>query len=123
MNQVITQPKKNSQTVFPLFFFVFFALVFALTVFSPHFVNAQGTNFSSPSDVSRVIGRIATFMSTLLLASSVIVILAAGFIYLTAGGDETKVTTATKTLTYAVIGIVVGLVAYSIPTLIQAILG
>lgn len=124
MNNAILELKKtelkNKKVAHLIFLASFF---FALTVFLPYSVHAQDVSFSSTADVSRVIENIARFMSTLLIAVSVIVIIVAGFIYLTAGDDEKKVTTATQTLTYAIVGIVVGLVAFSIPPLIKAILG
>lgn len=80
------------------------------------------TPITSAGDVTRVISNVATFLFTSLMAVSVIVFIVAGFMYLTAGGNEQKVETATQAITYGVVGIVVAVFAYAIPKLIQAII-
>lgn len=42
---------------------------------------------------------------------AVIMLIAAGYMYITANGDETKIGKATKTLTFAVVGLVVCFIA------------
>jgi len=42
---------------------------------------------------------------------AVIMLIAAGFLYITANGDENKIGKATKTLTFAIIGLVVCFIA------------
>jgi len=46
----------------------------------------------------------------------------AGFLYLTAGGSPEKVAKAQKQLTYAIIAIVIGIMAYGLPRLVFNIL-
>lgn len=78
------------------------------------------TDLSQPKQVLGTISKISSLMGQFLMALSVIVILYAGFQYMTAGGNEEKVSDATKTLTFAIIGIIVGLLAFSIaPILTQ----
>ncbi len=91
-----------------------------LALVLPALVHAQ--SIQSASDVSRVVERIAQFLSSLLLSVSVVVIIIAGFMYLSAGGNEKRVEQATKTITYAMVGIIVGILAYSVPRLITNIL-
>lgn len=87
--------------------------------FFPTLVFAQ-TDLSQPQQVLGTIVKIASLMGQFLMALSVIVILYAGFQYMTAGGNEEKVSDATRTLTFAVVGIIVGLLAFSIgPILTQ----
>ena len=78
---------------------------------------------SSGIRVASVIANIANFMGSLILAISVIVILYAGFKFLTAGDEEEAVTGARKMITWGIVGIIVALVAYSIPFLVQSITG
>ncbi len=47
----------------------------------------------------------------------------AGILFVTAHGDPTKVSTAKKTVIWAVIGVVVGVLAFSAVETIKAILG
>ncbi len=49
-------------------------------------------------------------------------IIIAGFLFLTAHGDTTKISSAKKALVWAVIGIFVGILAFSAPTLINNII-
>lgn len=87
-----------------------FLLVFLLV---PASAFAQ-TDLREPQQVLGTIVKIGNLMGQFLMAISVIVILYAGFQYMTAGGNEEKVSDATKTLTYAIVGIVVGLLAFSV---------
>ena len=62
-------------------------------------------------------GIFSTIINLLLFligAISVVMIVFAGFQYATSGGDAGKVTSAKNTILYAVIGIVVALLAYAI---------
>ncbi len=73
----------------------------------------------TPQGVLGTIIKIAGFLGQLLMTLSIVVVLWAGFRYMTAGDSEDKVTDATKTLTYAVVGIIVGLLSFSIPGIVQ----
>lgn len=42
---------------------------------------------------------------------AVVIIIAAGYMYITAGGDEAKIKKATTTLTWAIVGLIVAFVA------------
>ena len=75
------------------------------------------------SQVGLLIANIANFMGSLILAISVIVILYAGFRFLTAGEEEEAITGARKMITWGIVGIIVALVAYSIPFLVTSITG
>lgn len=79
------------------------------------------TNLSNPQEVLGTILKIAGIMGQFLIALSVIVILYAGFQYMTAAGDEQKVTDATKTVTYAIVGIIVGMFAFAIPAIVTSL--
>ncbi len=58
-----------------------------------------------------------------LVALSVAMFLVGGYLYATSAGDAEKVGRATKTLTYAAIGVAVALIARGIPILIGSFLG
>jgi uncharacterized membrane protein len=58
-----------------------------------------------------------------LIILSVIMIVVAAYLYLTSNGDPEKVGKATKSVTYAAVGIAVGLLAKAIPVLIASIVG
>ena len=69
------------------------------------------------TDIFGTGGIFSTIINILLFligAISVVMIVFAGFQYATSGGDAGKVTSAKNTILYAVIGIVVALLAYAI---------
>ncbi len=57
-----------------------------------------------------------------LIVLSIAMFLIGGYLYTTSGGDAEKVGKATKTLTYAAIGVVVALVASGVPYFIGSFL-
>ena len=105
--------------IIPLVAFSFLAIV-------PAF--AQINSIQEPPIVNRdlggwlgVINTIAKWIYTIILVVSVIMILMAAFNYLTAGGDQAKVKKASQMLIYAVVGIVVAILAFSISTIVTGL--
>ena len=68
----------------------------------------------NPSDFKKVISAIVDTMLYVLGAVAVIVIIIAGILYTTAGGDPALITKAKNTLLYTVVGLVVAISAYAI---------
>ncbi len=77
---------------------------------------------SGASTIPQLIDKIATWLLEIGLVISTIIILYAAFLFMTSGGSAEKVTTARKTLLYAIIGITVLLLAKGVTTLIQNVL-
>jgi len=71
------------------------------------------------NDVVRIILNARNWFAGIVLIIAVGTVLVSAFIFMTAGGDDKKVDVAKKTLKYAVIGIVVALLAYGIVGLIS----
>lgn len=65
-------------------------------------------------DIRLIVGRIISVALGLLGIIAVCLILYAGFMWMTAGGNEEKVATAKKTIMSAVIGLVIIMSAYAI---------
>jgi len=80
-----------------------------------------------PVDCSGLITFISTTLAKTLAAFigaiAVIMMLVAAFQFLTAGGDAEKVKTARGTITWAIIGMVVALISFNIPTILGSFLG
>jgi heme/copper-type cytochrome/quinol oxidase subunit 2 len=93
----------------------------SLLLASPLIAFAQ-VDIGSQSKLSKVINNITNFMSSLIVAASIIVILYASFRYITAAGNEEQVSESNRAITYAVVGLIVGLLAYTVPGLIEGIL-
>lgn len=62
--------------------------------------------------------KILFWVSTVFWIAAGIATLYAGFLYMTASGDEQRVTKAKKQLLYAVIAIAIGIIAAGLPALI-----
>lgn len=67
--------------------------------------------------------KIADAVAGLVGAISVIMIIVAGILYLTSAGSPEKITTARKALFYAIMGIVITLMAGAIVFTIRSVLG
>ncbi len=67
--------------------------------------------------VDFITGLINTAIGLAALAS-VVMLIAAGYMYITAGGDEGKVGKATKMITFAIIGLVVCFIAVMLVTFV-----
>ena len=70
-----------------------------------------------------VVANLAKWLYTIILILSVFMGLYAAILYLTAGGDQGKVKKASNTLIFAVIGIVVAILAFSISRIAQGLIG
>lgn len=76
-----------------------------------------------PVDLWDAIDNVTSWFYGIFLALAVIMVVYAGFMFLTAGGDAEKITKARNALMYAVIGVVVALLARSIVPIAKALLG
>jgi hypothetical protein len=65
------------------------------------------TGGSNAPDFETWIGNLVNLMIGLAALICVIVLIASGYTYITAAGDETKIEKATKSLTYAIVGLVI----------------
>ncbi len=67
---------------------------------------------------SEVIGRIVQTMTSMISAIAVLMIVIAGYLYLTARGNEDQIKKAHKTVTFAIIALFVMMFAYSAVSII-----
>ena len=66
-----------------------------------------GCTTNGSGDLTKVIGLIINIMSVVIGAIAVIMIIVAGYKYISSGGESGKVTAAKNTLIYAIIGLVI----------------
>ncbi len=83
-------------------------------------VGSLGTD-PSRGFVVNIICTVAAYMFWILIGLSVVFVLIAAYKYLTSSGDEQKVSSATKTITFAAVAIVVALLARGFPLIIVSI--
>lgn len=86
---------------------------------SPQAENIQINNIN---DILKIINNIATWMYRIILAAAVIIILMAAFTFLTSGDKPDNIKKAKNQILYAVIGVVISIIAFSVSTIITNIL-
>ncbi len=94
--------------------------------FAPFMVSAALTASSGLNTIDDLWGKVLLVMNwiiSIFFVVATIFIIMAGFKYVTAGGDSSKIDEAKHMLTYAIIGIAVGLLAFTIPKLIGGFVG
>lgn len=80
------------------------------------------TNIRDVSGVVNLIGKITNTASVIFFAIAVLFIIWAAYLYLTAGGDEEKFKKAKTNLLYAIIAIVIALLAGTAQGIITSVL-
>ena len=81
-----------------------------------------GPIITSPTEIAQLIQRILNYLGGIVMTISLIMLLYAAVLYLTAGASETALGKAKNVLIYAVVGIVVAILAFSVQPFIQNVL-
>lgn len=82
-------------------------------------VKQYGNTFGlGTADLESTVIKIVQWVLAFLSLIAVVMILYGGFVWMTAGGNEDKVSTAKKTISAAVIGLIVILLAWAIVTFV-----
>ena len=100
-------------------FALFPTIVAALEVTLPQ--NPSGVYFDSPTSFSNIIGDVASAFGSIVFAFSIFIFIYAGFLYMTAGDDEKRIESAKGYITYGIIGLIVVILAWSIPAIINSL--
>ncbi len=83
-------------------------------------VPTQGI-ITSPTQISDLIQRILGWVARIVLVIALIMLLWAAILYLTAGGSEERVGRAKNYLIYAIVGIAVAVLAFSVQPFIETV--
>jgi len=96
------------------------------STFTPPDSQSTGLNIPNPlggtSDITTLVKNILNFLLKIAWVIAPILIVYAGFLYITSAGNDEKVKTAQKTLIWALVGFAVVLIASSVPAIIQEFL-
>lgn len=96
--------------------------VYAVDPTSP-FTTTPSLPLSGAQDIESLVKRLVNIGSGFIFAAAALLIIWAGFDYLSSGGDEKKLGNAKNKFIYAIIAIAIGAVAQSVPGLIKTFLG
>lgn len=106
---------------------VFFSIL-VLVLITTGVVLAQPTSIQSPPDVEdtaellSTIRTVVDIMFTGLLVFAVIMIIVAAYLFISAGGDPTKLSDARMRILWALVAVVIGILARGMPTVVQNLL-
>ncbi len=84
-------------------------------------VPTQGI-ITSPTQIQDLVQRVLNFVAGIVLTIAIIMLLWSAIMYLTAGGSEDRVSSAKNYLIYAIIGIVIAVLAFSVQPFIENVL-
>lgn len=74
-------------------------------------------------DVVTIVNVILNFIWPIFAGFAVIMFLVSGFYFLTAQGDSGKIATARQAVLWGIVGVVVGILAFSIPLIVHNTIG
>ena len=103
------------------FFFLLIIVWFIVGVISPAY--ALTNDPAQISDIVGVLERIIQLLAPMAAVAVFIMIVIAGFQFLTSGGDPKGVASARTTFTYAILGVILVVAVWLILTLIEAVTG
>jgi len=101
---------------------IIFTTISLLVLNSTALADENDAIFSSWEDILKFFNNLATIIAQFFWTAAIIAAIWSGFLFLTAGGNEEKTGKAKKMLQYTVIAIVIGLLAFGLPSLIKNIL-
>lgn len=102
---------------------LFVTLLFVANTISAQVVITNPLAAGGVNNFCDLLTKISTGIAGLVATLSGIMIIIAGIMYLTSAGSQEKMNTAKKALTYAIMGIVLALLAIPIVEIIKEILG
>lgn len=82
-----------------------------------------GGSTQGACQILRNLTRVVEVFGTVVLVVAVAILLWAGFLFMTAGGSEDKVTTARKYLIYSLVGLAVAVIATQADNIVLALVG
>ncbi len=75
------------------------------------------------ADLAKVIEKVLNYVLGFLAVLSILMIVIAGIMYITSGGDEGRVDKAKSWLTYSIVGLIVALLGFVIVSTVSNMLG
>jgi glucose uptake protein GlcU len=117
---------KNKKSVMKRigYLLVSMACVFvAGTMFVSANITLPGGTGLPDSSIGAVLANVTRFVTAIIAVLAILMIVVSGVMYITSSGDQGRVDSAKKMLTYAIIGLIVSLLAYVIVIAVGQALG
>ncbi|MFC1640780.1 hypothetical protein ACFL2D_01880 [Patescibacteria group bacterium] len=81
------------------------------------------TGISKEENVTPVVIAVINWILAITAAVAILVLIVGGFRYITSAGNDKRVQAAKTTITYAIVGLIIVLLAYVIAATINAVIG
>jgi hypothetical protein len=101
---------------------IYFLIIYFLILNQIALAQGNDAIFTSWEDILKFFDNLANIIGQFFWTAAVISAIWSGFLFLTAQGNEEKVGKAKKMFQYTVIAIIIGLLAFGLPSLIKNIL-
>ena len=75
------------------------------------------------ANFGQVFGKILSLIWPVVAGLAAVMIIVAAIVFITANGDPEKIATARQALIWAIVGLVVAILAYSIPYIVKTVIG
>ena len=99
-----------------------FLFGFSLSVFAGNLTEPPASpKINSITAILTLVNTLVNWFFTIVMAIAVLMLIIAGFTWMTSGGNEEKITTARKMLIWALVGIAIALLSRGLVTLIQTL--
>ena len=99
-----------------------FLFGFSLSVFAGNLTGPPASpKINSTTAILTLVNTLVNWFFTIVMAIAVLMLIIAGFTWMTSGGNEEKITTARKMLIWALVGIAIALLSRGLVTLIQTL--
>ena len=102
---------------------IIWSVIFGLASIFPRFAMANDGPITTAGQIIYFICKAGNFIFTALVLLSVVILLYAALLFLTAGGDTEKTKSAKETLTWGVVGLILALLAKGLVIAIGNVLG
>src|SRR3989339_571044 len=110
---------KICKVIFSFSFLVFLFLISANFVFAQW---GQPSGNWTSNDIVNIFDRAANYLFTFTIILAVIVFIWNGILFMTSGGQDQKITTARKALTWALVGVVIAIASKGIIMIVISLL-
>lgn len=101
----------------------FYRLLATLSLISPHLALALNYSEIKSLSLEATLARATEVLLGLIAGIALLFVIIGGLLYVTAAGNEEQLRKAKQTITYAIIGLIVAILAYSVIKTVTTVFG